>query len=191
MRIGIDIDDTVANTEDVLLEAALRYDREVMGNKGMVDPDAFLIEDRFAWVKDVKIDFLRYSVKNFFMDLELKKDAVEVINKLANDGHEIYFVTYRTDEIFGNAYEFCHEWLNKHNFYFDKLIVNRGDKGNVCREEKIDILIDDRIRNCEDAIENGTKAIVFASKYNSDTNITRIGSWKDIYDIITGEMVNG
>lgn len=191
MRIGIDIDDTVASTEDVLLDAALLYDREVMGNKGIINPDAFLIEDRFSWSKDVKTEFLRYSVKKFFMDLGLKKGAVEIINKLASEGHEIYFVTYRTDEIFGDAYDFCYKWLNKNNFYFDKIIVNRGDKGNVCREEKIDLLIDDRVRNCEDAIKNGADAIVFASKYNSNTNIRRIDNWQEIYKIITGEMING
>lgn len=191
MRIGIDIDDTVANTQNILLEAALKYDREKMGNKGIVNHNVLLIEDRFEWSKEVKNKFLKEAVSKYFMTLEPKKNSVDIINKLVEDGHEIYFITYRTDELFVNAYEFSKEWLDKNNFYYDKLIVNRRDKGNVCVEEKIDLLIDDRIEHCQDAIDKGINSFVFASKYNLDTKIRRVNNWQEIYNIITGEMKNG
>lgn len=42
------------------------------------------------------------------------------------------------------------DWLNKHNIYYDQLILtnayNKHEKADKCIENKIDIMIDDSVR---------------------------------------------
>ena len=46
-------------------------------------------------------------------------------------------------------------------------------------------MIDDGFHNCIDAISNGIDAIMIGTKYNEEKgNVTRLNSWKEIYDYI-------
>ncbi len=51
-------------------------------------------------------------------------------------------------------------WLKKNNIYYDKLIVNVRKKGEICKQEKIDLFIDDNISNCLDVTKYGIKTII-------------------------------
>ena len=190
MRIGIDIDDTIVYTNKVLKNEAKKYNAKILNNRKIKNHNSKLVEDKYDWTVAEKIDFLKYCVNKYYMNLEIKKDSKEIINKLFNEGHEIYIVTYRTNECFGNAYDFCYTWLTNNDIKFTKLIVNRGDKGNVCKEENIDLFIDDRLENCIDAIKNGSKAILFDENKFYDTDLISVITWKEVEKII-GEMING
>lgn len=68
------------------------------------------------------------------------------------------------------------EWLEKNLIYYDELIVNARDKGNVCIENNIDLLVDDNISNCLKVNSLGIAAITIGSK--NDKKIKSFDNWQ-------------
>lgn len=72
--------------------------------------------------------------------------------------------------------------MEKHKITFDKLIINAREKAPICLEEKIDLFIDDSIRNCMKIASVNIPVILFANKYNENcTLFKRVFNWKEIY----------
>ena len=100
--------------------------------------------------------------------------------------NEIYIITARSNKFYKNAYEFCNNYLNKNEIYFDKLIIGQNHKLNVCKDENILLMIDDSIDTCEKLEDNGINSLVFNSIVNSEknTNCNRVNNWLEVYDYI-------
>ena len=73
-----------------------------------------------------------------------REDVVDVIKKLRKDGHKIYIITARDSEFHNDPYELSKTWLDKNNIEYDKLIVNARDKVKICKEQNVNIFIDDK-----------------------------------------------
>lgn len=60
------------------------------------------------------------------------------------------------------------------------------DKAKVCKNEKIDLFIDDSIANCSKVKELGIETILFNSKSNIEdkNSFYRVNEWKEIYEKI-------
>ena len=71
--------------------------------------------------------------------------------------------------------------------YFDELILTgRHEKGPACRENNIDIMIEDSIKNCEDIENNGVKCYIMNTRYNQEeTRFERVKRWNEIYSKIS------
>ena len=182
--IGIDIDDTLNYSSEVIKEYILKY-----GNN--YSDDNYLIKNIDKIMRGLNFDGI---IKSFFNDyceemasqMKVKEHAKEVIDKLKEDGYKIYFITARNNTFYKNAYEFCINYLNKNKIYFDKLIIGQNHKLNVCKDENILLMIDDSIDTCERLKDNGISSLVFNSQINSekDTYCDRVDNWLEVYDYI-------
>lgn len=80
------------------------------------------------------------------------------------------------------------EWLNKYNIYYDKLILtnaySKESKADICVENDIDVMIDDSITICSNCINKGVKTFIMDTPYNKNTTISRVHSWKEIYEVL-------
>ena len=82
MRLGVDIDDTIALTNEKLIETAIRYDKEVLGGRGFKNKDAYKFVEMFYWDKTNVNNFFTYVRKsNFFLELDVIDGALEYLNK--------------------------------------------------------------------------------------------------------------
>lgn len=89
--------------------------------------------------------------------------AVEAIKKLREEGHEIYIITARDNEFHEDPYMLSKNWLDNNSIEYDKLIVNVREKAPLCKNEKIDIFIDDQLNNCLEVSKEGIKTIRFTT----------------------------
>lgn len=191
MRIGIDIDNTLTDVKDKLNDAAYNYaislgkdtkkDNNIdedTNNDGKTYQNAFRFSD----------DELKYFLKDIqesIINAAIPRDNVkEVIDKLKELGNEIIIVTARDFEFHDNPYKLSEDWLNNNNIYFDKLIVNAREKASVCKEENIDIFIDDQLQNCLNISNIGIKTIMLTDKVINNDNIITLKSWNEIFDYI-------
>lgn len=74
-------------------------------------------------------------------------------------------------------------WLKKYKIKYDKLIFSMSDKLDVCIENNIDIMIEDKPKNII-SISTKLPVICFNAGYNENcvgTNIYRAYSWYDVY----------
>lgn len=72
----------------------------------------------------------------------------------------------------------------KHNITYDKLLMNSKDKLKTAQENKIDIFIDDCLKNCKEVAEGKIKTYMFASIGNimvDSKDIEKIYSWPQFY----------
>ena len=162
MRIGIDIDNTLNKVQDKLNKAAFDYAIS-LGKK---------IDNYDNPLEDIKNNALpRENVK-------------EVIDKLKEDGHEIYIVTARDSEFHDDPYKLSKDWLDKNNIYYDRLIVNAREKASVCKNENIDLFIDDQLNNCLSVANVGIKTIMITDRIYNYNEITQLQNWNEIYNYI-------
>lgn len=184
MRIGIDIDDTITDLQEDLLTEALKYDVSLRGS-GMIYPERHYIAQRFDWSEDEKEYYLgkiRWDVMN---NAKIREGVIEVLETLRNEGNEIIFITARCDRYNGNYHEDTHKWLKENKIPFDKLITNARDKGIVCKEEEIDVFIDDQERHCILANAAGIKTIFFdIDNARKENDFVVVYSWHDILNKI-------
>ena len=177
MRIGIDIDDTITNSMETILPSIceyynLDYEKEI---KQKHSYHYYHTLDNFS-------DYAKKHYDNLLCNVPLKDDANYYINKLKSMGNEIIFITARSEWGFKNPYKLSKEYLDRHNIKYDKLIIGAKDKATICKQEKIDVFIDDDIVNCSKVEKENIKVLLFDNYYNIDEEkFDRVYSWEEIY----------
>ena len=183
--IGIDIDDTIANTNELIVVEADKYDKEVLGGTGIKDPLAYEFTKMMGWKEDGRGIFFNDRLEHIFINTTPKENSVEVINKLYDEGYTILFISFRKDKYVANPYELTTSWLKKYGYKYTKLFVNTGTKEDECINNHVDLFIDDMPNHCEDVNKVGIDVILFDSMYNKDEKrYKRANNWLEIYDII-------
>ena len=171
MNIGIDIDNTITEVQNKLNKAA--YDYAIKLGKNIENADNPLEDiknnkDTYKKKFQFSYDELKYFLKNIQEEITNKatprENAVEVINRLKKEGHKIYIITARDSEFHDNPYLLSKNWLDKNNIEYDQIIVNAREKGIVCKNENIDLFIDDQLNNCLDALKEGIKVISISNE---------------------------
>ena len=185
MKIGIDIDDTIAYTNEKLIEVAVKYDKEFLNGKGFQNKDAYKFTEMFYWNKDNVQSFFNYvRGTDFFLKLDEIPGSIEYINKLYDEGYEIYFMTFRTNKN-PLVHKMTKEWLSNKGYKYHKLFMRSEDKGILCKENEVSIFIDNTYEHYESALSLGIDAILFDTIYNRDIDdVKRMSSWEEIYNYI-------
>ena len=176
MRIGIDIDDTICDSW-LTIAPIMCKDFNLDYNE--------IIKSKKTYKEIIKItetQYREYSKKyrTILKNPKLKENVKETLEELAKD-NKIIFITARPDYSFDNAYEFTKEFLDKNNIHYDKIITNAEEKKQICKQESIDIFIDDNKTNCEKVSELKIKVLMFENYFNEDeTKFKKIKNWKEI-----------
>lgn len=187
MRIGIDVDGVLTDSERWQIEYASKYfyekDKTVIVNpKGYDTDEIFNIskqEDKELWAKGVW-DYVKEPPRKF---------ANEVIAKLQEEGNEIYIITARdgTATYIGTKekemQDILIKWLEEYKIPYNKIIFSSEDKLDICLENNIDVMIEDKPKNVNH-ISTKIPVICYHAAYNElceGENIIRAYSWYDIY----------
>lgn len=191
MVIGIDIDDTICSTNERIIVEADKYDREVLGGTGIKDEKAYEFTEMMGWEKDMKGQFFADRLEYIMDNAEIKPGAVEIINKLHDEGNKIIFISFRKDKYIKDPHVLTKNYLDRHGIKYDGLFVNTGTKTDECLENGVKLFIDDKESHCEDVSNAGIDVILFTNLYNHDENrFVRKDNWHQIYEYIK-EKYNG
>jgi len=192
MIIGIDIDDTIVNTNDSLFKYAQIYNEEI-GNDFEIKKDEWEWNLACGWYKQEQIQgFYDKYLRKALEGVTLKPNAKEIINKLKSEGHKIIFITARSEADMIDHYEFTKNWLDKNGIKYNKLISGSFEKYKECRENNVDIFIDDGINNCIAVSQKANIPVymfdsIYNSKVETPSKISRVDSWDTIYKIINNK----
>ena len=182
MKIGIDIDDTITDSSKVVKEFAYKYDNDY-SNRLVNNINSIMrgfLEDEYVQ------KFYDEHSRDIGNAIEVKENVKEVIDKLRSEGNKIYIITARSDKFYGDAQAFTAEYLDRHNIKYDKLVTSQTYKVEYCKNEGIDLMIDDAVDTVENMNKEGIKSYLFTSDINKDidTSSQRIDNWLDLYEII-------
>lgn len=191
MNIGIDIDDTIANTYDVLFKYVQEYTiHDIVTDREKANRDiiAQMYHTNFRnGDKKQDKEFLNRYYEKTVLKVEPKKNAVENIKKLKEEGNQIYLITARFPSNKFDIEELTKDWLKKYDIQYDKLILNSENKVITAKEYCIDIFVDDNIKNCTEMAKVGIKTYIMDTIVNKDfkdENIERVYSWSHLYQKI-------
>ena len=193
MNIGIDIDGVLTNFERELLDYATKMCVEEKWPIDIKRLDQYDEEKTFNWNQEQAMKFWNKYLIKYFSETPVRTFAPEVIEKLRNDGHKIYIITARNNYGMpkgheGEEQEITRKWLEDNNIKYEKLIfANDEEKLNRCKENEVDIMIEDSPDNIK-RISKEIKMIKFDCQYNrkvNNKNVITAYSWYHIYDIIT------
>lgn len=177
MKIGIDIDNTICSTDELLDKKIDDYIKE----KGMSQKEFF---------SDIKYmsDFYEEKLLEVVFEDLVKDGFLDVLNKLKIN-NEIIIVTARNEKLsrsFQNMRKATLEWLEKNNIYYDKYYDDAYKEGKVrvCKKEGIDIIIDDDINNYLAFKDSGIKTLLFDDKGKYLDIVDRVGSWREVEEVL-------
>ncbi len=180
MRIGIDIDDTMTFIKDDLEKAAILYDKS-LGNSGKFLKDDYYVGQRFNWNKDEYHYFMGTVRKEVVCNAKLRDGLIECLTELINNKIEIIIITARSNFYYDNPLDMTVNWLKKEHIPYSKLIINARNKAKVCKEENIDIFLDDDINYCLEVNELGIKTYIMdnGDNYLENNEIERIKDFNE------------
>ena len=188
MRIGIDIDGVLTDIEKWQLDYGSKYYYEKY-NKKIVNPKGYDTSEVFDVSIDMENKWWFYGIKEYMKE-PARKFAGEIIGKLKNEDNEIYIITARsrdltyTDITTEEMQEEVRKWLKDNGIIYDKLIFSPEDKLEICLDNQIDLMIEDKVANINQ-ISTKIPVICYNAGYNEQCkgeNIIRCYSWYDIYD---------
>lgn len=179
MKIGIDIDNTICSTDEVIDIKIKEYIKE----HGMSQEEFFGDSSNMD-------KFYKEKILEVIAEDPIKPYFLEVLKKL-KDNNEIIIVTARNETFVKTSQSMrkaTMDWLAKNNIYYDKYFDDAYKEGKVkvCKDENIDIIIDDDINNYLAFKEHGVNTLLFDDKCKYLYIVDRVGSWEEVLDILLG-----
>lgn len=100
MNIGIDIDDTMSNSFEIMLADSQIYDIEEMKGTGDIKnlgsiPTYDQIENMYKWEEEALKKFWYKHFERVLREATPKQYVAETIKKLKEEGNNIYIITAR------------------------------------------------------------------------------------------------
>ena len=194
MIIGIDIDDTTVVTVKSMVKYGDKYDTEVLGRKASKDnlgqiKDRYYMKALYGWTEDEKFAFFDMYYKDVLEECYPLPNAVEMINKLKSEGNDIVFITARLTNIKNcDTENITKTTLKKYGIPYDKIIMNVDNKLDFCKENGVEVFIDDSFDTCKTLQENGIKSYLMTTRMNQNIEsreIERVFSWDEVYKKIS------
>lgn len=177
MRIGIDLDDTVCKTSEGVNKWAKIYAAE----EGIDVADIFMnVSERKKFLNRHFVDVIKNG--------ELKDGFKESFERISSN-NEIYIITARSDTFMPNNVKVDYitlEWLEENDISFKGYYSHsyKEEKARICKENGIDVMIDDDFANYEVFVEQGVKTILFDDKNMYPEVTNRVTSWKELEEVL-------
>lgn len=187
MRIGIDLDGVLFDSDRLFDAYAELFDIECNGTGRQ--NDAVHVEEAYCWSEEHFNKFLNtYFYTKILNEAPINFLGKEIIKKLQNNGHELFVITNR-GSINQKEKELTLNRLEKENLKFDKTIFAIGSKTPVCKENHIDIMIENSPSIVEELANNGIKCIYFRdnTKPILAPNVFTAKNWAEVYRIIKNQ----
>ena len=184
MKIGLDIDNVIADFDKKLLVECKKEDRKKR-NSGIVNPNAGSVSLLFDWSKEERINFFANNMENFAAELEPRKNVKKYMELLLQEGHELYLISNRIFPDYKYPEKTTKTWLQKYNIPYTKLIFSKSiDKSRECIENNIDIMFDDSVRNCKKLQSSNIPVCMVTTKLNYTHRgyLPYVRNFKELYE---------
>lgn len=189
MVIGVDIDNTITHTTEMIMHYARIFGKQ-RGLNTVPDPRFYYLEDALGWDAAVADEFLHQYLGDIYREMRPKDKAVEVIRELKQD-HHIILITSRNQQ-YPQVEKVTSDWLTHYGVEYDRLILNATSnlhyfsKLAVCLENRVELMIEDH-HDLVNEISAHLPVIMFDYPYNShlkSENIFRVQHWDHVHQLV-------
>ncbi|MEN6326403.1 MAG: hypothetical protein ABFD18_09410, partial [Syntrophomonas sp.] len=121
MIIGIDIDNTITYTTEMIMHYAGIFGRE-RGLNTEPNLSEYYLEEALGWPSESVDEFFDIYLEKIYREVWPKEQVTETIQQLQKD-HRIVLITSRNYR-FPSIEEVTREWLKRHHIAYDELVLN-------------------------------------------------------------------
>lgn len=186
MKFGFDIDDTLINLRE---HAFHLYNKKLNQS---VDLDVFRalqtveIHEAFGLKKEDGNAMWRECMEEiYFTDCPSFEGALETLNSLDTDGHEIYYITSRPKKYCAQT----REWMKAQGFPVkdDNFYCGMQDDEKIATIMKLelDYYFDDKPAVLETLKDVQTKVFIMDQSYNQSVEMPRMKQWIELDNILS------
>lgn len=187
MKIGIDLDGVVIDSETTFRTYEEIFDIDTVKGNNLINREEPKFQTRYNWTEEQKQEFIEKYFLTVSKESNLMSGFIGVYNLLKKQGHKFVVITARggfVKEMKDDAIRL----LEENNIDFDKYYWKIDDKLEVCKNENVDIMIDDDWRIIKNLADNNIKTLYFRDtnlvKLEENKYIKEVNNWGDIYRII-------
>lgn len=186
MKIGIDLDGVVLNSELMFMTGAEIFDSKILKRNSIVKKGEPRVQKKYNWSKEELQDYLdRYLLND---DFDIIPGAKEVLDYLKQENNELIAITAR-GHLNPKEIDIAKKKLNDANIVFDQCYWLHKDKLEICKKLNIDVMIDDRYDVCQKLSKNGIITLYYhmagRKKIRDTKNIITVNNWGEIYRVIS------
>ena len=187
MKIGIDIDGVILDFEGELRVQAELNDVINLKRNSIVNEKETFFQAKYSWSEEEINNFIDKQFLKVSKECNFKPGAVQVINLLKEEGHELIIISSRGGLI-KEMKDIAENRLAEKGLKFDKYFFVAKDKAEICKKENIDIMIDDYYKTCKKTSDNKIKTLYFREypNYELEENeyLKEVHNWGEIYRYI-------
>ena len=194
MKIGIDLDGVVFDSEKEFRVYSELYDMIDLKRNSKTDNRELKFQDRFQWTEKETEDFLKKYHKQIIEESNYMPGVKRILKMLKEEGNSLILITARGG-LNKDMIKITEKRLKENRMdIFDKYYWATENKDEICKKENIDIMIDDSYKKCESIANTKIKTIYLkdAPSYDLEENkyIKVLYNWGEIYRYIKEKMNN-
>ena len=187
MKIGIDLDGVVIDSETTFRTYEEIFDIDTLKGNNLINKEEPKFQSRYNWTDEQEQEFINKYFLKVSKESNLMSGFIGVYNLLKNQGHEFVVITARggfVEKMKDDAIRLLEENDIKFNKYYWKV----EDKLEICKNEKVDIMIDDDWKIIKKLADNKIKTLYFRDtnliKLEENDYIKEVNNWGEIYRYI-------
>lgn len=183
MKIGLDIDGVIIDSERGCRVSAEIFSFENFGESRLKNIDEAHVEERYDWPPEYVSKWHQECLLKVAESSNFMPGAIEIIEKLKEKGHELIIVTARGG-ILTRMKDVALEQFEKAGLVFDDYHFVVREKGKLCKELGIDVMIDDTYSNCIKTSDEGITTLYFRDikmKKIDRENVIEVNNWGEVY----------
>ena len=192
MKIGIDLDGVVIDSETTFRTYEEIFDIDTLKGNNLINKEEPKFQSRYNWTQNQEKEFIKKYFLKVSKESNLMSGFIGVYNLLKEQGHEFVVITARggfIEEMKDDAIRL----LEENNIKFDKYYWKVEDKLEICKNEKVDIMIDDDWKIINKLANNQVKTLYFRDtnlmKLEENEYITEVNNWGEIYRYIRAKKL--
>ena len=187
MKIGIDLDGVVIDSQTTFRTYEEIFDIDILNGNNLVNKEEPKFQSRYNWTDKQEKEFIEKYFLTVSKESNLMSGFLGVYSLLKKQGYEFVVITARGGFIKEMKDE-AMRLLNENNIEFDKYYWKVEDKLEICKKENVDIMIDDDWKIIKKLADNKIKTLYFRDtnlvKLKESEYIKEVNNWGDIYRYI-------
>ena len=187
MKIGIDLDGVVIDSETTFRTYEEIFDIDILKGNNLINKKEPKFQARYNWTNEQEKEFIEKYFMTVSKESNLMSGFVGIYNLLKEQGHQFVVITARGGFIKEMKYDAI-RLLEENNIKFDKYYWKVEDKLEICKNEKVDIMIDDDWKIIKRLADNEVKTLYFRDtnlmKFEENEYIKEVNNWGEIYRYI-------
>lgn len=188
MRIGIDLDGVIFDSEKLYRIYSELYDIQDLKKNSLINNREIKFQDRYSWNKEETDGFVKKYHRKITEVSNFMPGAKDIILLLKEEGHTLIVITAR-GKLNKDLIPITIQRLKDNDLdIFEKYYWGTENKEEICKQEKIDLMIDDSNKNCEKLAKDHIHTIYLkdAPSFDVEENeyLKVLYNWGEIYRYI-------